>query len=70
MTSKPDKLVPKIRKGLFLFQTDSSNNEEENQKYKTISDSTTAALIRIAKQNPLNRKRVKFLFKVEVPEDE
>lgn len=70
MMSKPDRIVSKIRKGLFLFQGISSNNEEENQKYKTIADNTTAALIRIAKQNPLNRKRVKFIYRVEVPEDE
>jgi hypothetical protein len=70
MMSKPDRIVSKIRKGLFLFQGFSSNNEEENKKYKTIADNTTAALVRIAKQNPLNRKRVKFIYRIEVPEDE
>lgn len=69
MMSKPDRIVSKIRQGLFLFQGVTSNNEEENQKYKAIADNTTAALVRIAKQNPLNRKRVKFIYKIDVPED-
>lgn len=70
MMSKPDRIVSKIRKGLFLFQGITSNNEEENRKYKAIADNTTAALVRIAKQNPLNRKRVKFIYKIDVPESE
>ncbi|OYQ61951.1 hypothetical protein B9G53_24625 [Pseudanabaena sp. SR411] len=69
MMSKPNGIVSKIRKGLFLFREISSNNEEENQKYKTIVDNTTAALVRIAKQNKLNEKRVKFIYKVEIPND-
>ncbi|EKU96249.1 hypothetical protein Lepto7375DRAFT_0234 [Leptolyngbya sp. PCC 7375] len=70
MMSKPDRIVSKIRKGLFLFQGLTSNNEEEHRKYKAIADNTTAALVRIAKQNPLNRKRVKFIYKIDVPENE
>jgi len=70
MMSKPERIISKIRKGLFLFQGFKSNGEEEDQKYKTITDNTRSALVRIAKQNPLNRKRVKYIYKVEIPENE
>jgi len=70
MMSNPDRIVSKIRKGLLLFKGLNSNNEEEFQKYKIIADNTTAALIKIAKQNPLNRKRVKFIYGIKVPKEE
>jgi len=70
MMSKPERIISKIRKGLFLFQGFKSNGEEEDQKYKTITDNTRSALVRIAKQNLLNRKRVKYIYKVEIPENE
>ncbi|MFH7242075.1 MAG: hypothetical protein ACHWZW_04410 [Spirulina sp.] len=70
MMSKPDRIVSKIRKGLLTFKGLSSNNEKESQDYKTIADITIAALIRVAKLNPLNRKRVKFIYRIEIPEEE
>jgi len=70
MMSKPDRIVSKIRKGLLTFKGLNSNNEKESQNYKTIADTTTAALIRVAKLNPLNRKRVRFIYRIEIPEEE
>lgn len=70
MMSKPDRIVSKIRKGLLTFKGLNSSNEKECQDYKTIADITTAALIRVAKLNPLNRKRVRFIYRIEIPEEE
>lgn len=70
MMSHPDRIASKIRKGLLPFKGLNSNNEEELQKYKIIADNATAALIKIAKQNSLNRKRVKFIYGIEVPKEE
>jgi len=70
MMSKPDRIVSKIRKGLFSFNGLVSSNEEENQRYQAITNNTIAALTRIARQNLLNRKRVKFIYGVEVSENE
>lgn len=70
MMSKPDRIVSKIKRGLLKFKGLNSNNEEEFQKYKIIANNTTAALVRIANQNPLNRKRVKFIYRIEVPKEE
>ena len=70
MMSKPDRIVLKIRKGLLIFKDLNSNNEKESQDYKTIADTTIAALIRVAKLSPLNRKRVRSIYGIEIPEEE
>jgi hypothetical protein len=70
MMSKPDRIVSKIRKGLLTFKGLSSSNEKESQDYKNIADITIAALIRVAKLHPLNRKRVRFIYRIEIPEEE
>jgi hypothetical protein len=70
MMSKPDRIVSKIRGGLLSFNGLTSSNEEETQRYQVIANNTIAALTQIAKQNSLNRKRVKFIYGVEIPENE
>jgi len=65
MKSSPDRMVPKIRTGLLLFKGMTPNNNEEANKYQDITEKTTDALKKIAQENGLNRKRVKFIYGVE-----
>jgi len=65
MKSSPDRIVPKIRRGLLLFKGMTSNNNEEANKYQDITKKTTDALKKIAQENGLNKKRVKFIYGVE-----
>ncbi|MDJ0902444.1 MAG: hypothetical protein QNJ55_26935 [Xenococcus sp. MO_188.B8] len=69
MISNPKNMVYKIKKGLLIFNNLASTNEDSSQKYQTIKENTENALIRIAKQNPLNEMRVRNLYKIEIPEE-
>jgi hypothetical protein len=65
MKSDPDRIVPKIRRGLLVFKGMTPNNDGEANKYQEIATKTTDALKKIAKENELNRKRVKFIYGVD-----
>lgn len=59
-------LTSKLRGGLLLFTRLQTDNIQDKEKYKMISDKVITALKKIASLNEFNRKRVKYIYKVEV----
>ena len=60
-----DDLTSKLRGGLLLFSRLHTDNQDK-EKYKMIADKVITALKEIASLNEFNRKRVKYIYKVEV----
>jgi hypothetical protein len=70
MMSSPEHLVQKVRQGLFQFKEfKSGSDDRETRQYQAIYSNTEAALIRIAKQNPFNEKRVKYIYGIGVSDE-
>lgn len=64
MKSNPNDLVTKVRSGLLTFRNMQASHDQE--KYTAITENVVSALQDIAQENELNRRRVKFLYQVEV----
>ncbi len=63
MKSNPKNLVNKIRKGLFIFRN--SGGHPNQEKIDIINSNVRDALLVIAKESPLNKKRVKYIYDIE-----
>ena len=68
MMSGPDRITTKIRDSLLTFRSLRTSNEEDRIKYTRISTNVVEALKKVAATNDLNRKRVKYIYKVDPDE--
>ena len=68
MMSGPDRIITKIRDGLLTFRSLRTSREEDRIKYTRISTNVVEALKKVAATNDLNRKRVKYIYKVDPDE--
>jgi len=66
MMSAPEDIVKKIRGGLLTFRNLQASNEEDQIKYGRITKNIVAALKKVAETNDLNRKRVKYIYEVDI----
>ncbi len=63
MKSNPKNLVNKIRRGLFIFRNSGENPSQE--KVDRINSNVKGALLDIASENDINKRRVKYIYGVE-----
>jgi len=66
MIGATDDIVKKIRGGLLTFRNLQASNEEDRIKYGRITKNVVEALKRVAATNDLNRKRVKYIYEVDI----
>ncbi len=66
MMSAPEDMTTKIRGGLLTFRNLQTSNEEDRSKYGKITSNVVEALKRVASTNDLNRKRVKYIYEVDI----
>lgn len=62
----PVDLSTKLRGGLLFFGNLQSGDPEETKKYKKIYENVTAAMRRLASDSPLNRRRLKTMYSIDV----
>ncbi len=68
MKGSPENLVKKIKKGLFIFR--GSGGHPSQEEVNRINSNVKDALKDIAKENALNKKRVKHIYEIELEEKE
>lgn len=66
MMSGPEDITTKIRGGLLTFRNLQTSNEEDRAKYGRITSNVVEALKKVASTNDLNRKRVKYIYEVDI----
>lgn len=66
MMGTPDDMTKKIKDGLLKLNYIQASNEENKRKYGGIAINVIEALKKIAGTNEFNRKRVKYIYKVEI----
>lgn len=68
MINDPDDITTKIRGGLLTFRNLQTSSEEDRTKYGGITANVIEALKKIAATNEFNRKRIKYIYEVEIDE--
>jgi hypothetical protein len=66
MLSAPADMNNKIRNGLLFLMRVQTDDQRLHARFKLLGEKTTEALKRIGRTNPLNLKRVKNIYNVEV----
>lgn len=66
MMSSPEDITTKIRGGLLTFRNLQTSNEEDRVKFGRITTNVVEALKKVASTNDLNRKRVKYIYEVDI----
>ena len=66
MMSTPEDITTKIKGGLLTFRNLQTSNEEDRIKYERITTNVVEALKKVAATNDLNRKRVKYIYEVDI----
>ncbi len=69
MLTSPEDMVKKIRGGLLTFRNLQASSEEDRKKYKGIASNVIEALRKVGAMNEFNRKRVKYIYEVEVDDE-
>lgn len=62
--SNPNELPTKLSGGLLFFGELQSSVEEETKKFKQIFANTRIALLKLASESELNRRRVKSIYRI------
>jgi hypothetical protein len=63
---EPADLPTKLRSGLLFFGNLQGGSSQDTEKYLKISENVTAAMRRLASDSPLNRRRLKTMYDIDV----